>query len=322
MDIAVIGAGMSACGFYQNLDGKASSVSFFDKGRGFGGRMSRRHIENIGDFDHGAQFFTARDKAFKSVLEKADKSGLIGSFSEKISYYKGDKKERARESLRYFSKPANGLVKYLLTGADVSLSQKVVRILESGDSLKLELENGEFTKDYDMVVISAPGPQALELCPTLERPLNLDIEMEPCFCTMLALKEGSYQLEEDAAFVSGRKLSWFASNTRKGRDSSADCITLHANPEFSKRYSPANKLELEKELVEDFLALAKIDRSNITHEVSHFWRYARPKSETIKNDGFYLSDSKKIALIGDYLMGGRVEGAFLSGKKLAEAISK
>ena len=46
------------------------------------------------------------------------------------------------------------------------------------------------------------------------------------------------------------------------------------------------------------------------------------QSETIKDEGFYLSESKKIALIGDYLMGGRVEGAFLSGKKLAEALAR
>ena len=56
MDIAVIGAGMSAAGFYSSIDDSSVNMIFFDKGRGFGGRMSRRHIQNIGEFDHGAQF--------------------------------------------------------------------------------------------------------------------------------------------------------------------------------------------------------------------------------------------------------------------------
>ncbi len=322
MDIAVIGAGMSAAGFYSSLSDSSVTMSFFDKGRGFGGRMSRRQIKNIGEFDHGAQFFTARDPSFKKVLDEARNADLIGSFSGKVAYFKGGEKEDARETKRYFSSPANGLVKHLLAGADVRLREKVVKIIELEKKLKLELENGEITKDFDMVVISAPGPQAMDLCPVAEKPADLDIKMEPCFCTMLALKKGSYRLEEDAAFVSGRKLSWFASNSRKGRESVEDCITLHATPEFSANYLPSNKLELERALIEDFLSLTKINRAKITHATSHFWRYARPQSEVMKSDGFYLSKSKKIAFIGDYLMGGRVEGAYLSGKKLAEAIIK
>ena len=322
MDIAVIGAGMSAAGFYSSIDDSSVNMIFFDKGRGFGGRMSRRHIQNIGEFDHGAQFFTARDTSFKKAIEEAKKSDLIGEISGKVAYYKGDKREGAREALRYYSKPANALVKYLLGGAEVRLSEKVVKIIESGDKLKLQLENGEITKAFDMVVISAPGPQAIELCPESEKPEKLDIRMEACFCTMLALERGSYKLEEDAAFVSGGKLSWFASNTRKERSSVEDCITLHSSSDFAKNYTPDDKLKFERELIEDFLSLTKIKRANITHATSHFWRYARPQSETIKDEGFYLSESKKIALIGDYLMGGRVEGAFLSGKKLAEALSK
>ena len=320
MDIAVIGAGMSAAGFYSRVS--SMRVKFFDKGRGFGGRMSRRHIKNIGEFDHGAQFFTAREASFKSLIEEAMKAGFIGEISGQVAYYKDNNKEEAREASRYYSKPANALVRYLLSDAEVRLSEKVVKIIECKDKLKLELESGKITEAFDMAVISAPGPQAIELCPESERPENLDVRMEACFCTMLALKKGSYKLEEDAAFVKGRKLSWFASNTRKERSSVEDCITLHSTPDFAKNYTPDDKLNFERELIEDFLSLTKINRANITHATSHFWRYARPQDETIKNEGFYLSKSKRIALIGDYLMGGRVEGAFLSGKKLAEAITR
>ena len=69
-----------------------------------------------------------------------------------------------------------------------------------------------------------------------------------------------------------------------------------------------NKLVLEKELVDDFLDLSGISRDDITYKASHFWRYAKPEQDDIQNEGFYLSPSNKLAFIGDYLMGGRVEG--------------
>ena len=322
MKIAVIGAGVSGAAFYDAIDTDRHEVSFFDKGRGIGGRMSRRLVDGIGEFDHGAQFFTARDKAFKSVIEQATAENIVEELSESVAYYRGEQKEDARASKRYFASPASELVRFLLKDASVRSAVKVTNIEKSGDQYVLTLDDTEKTEAFDLVVISAPGPQAIELCPLEERPSHLSLSMESCFCTMLGLSEGSYRLQEDAAFVSGRKLSWFASNTRKGRRTAQDCITLHGSAAFSERYTVENKLVLEKELVDDFLDLSGISRDDITYKASHFWRYAKPEQDDIQNEGFYLSPSNKLAFIGDYLMGGRVEGAFLSGRNLATSINR
>ena len=74
--------------------------------------------------------------------------------------------------------------------------------------------------------------------------------------------------------------------------------------------------------MDDFLDLSGISRDDITYKASHFWRYAKPERDDIQNEGFYLSPSNKLAFIGDYLMGGRVEGAFLSGRNLATSINR
>ena len=58
-------------------------------------------------------------------------------------YYKGEKREGAREALRYYSKPAI-FVKYYQVRV-----RREREIIESGDKLKLQLENGEITKAFD-----------------------------------------------------------------------------------------------------------------------------------------------------------------------------
>ncbi len=45
-------------------------VTLIEKSRGFGGRMATRRTE-FGGFDHGAQYFTVRDKRFAQVLLSA-----------------------------------------------------------------------------------------------------------------------------------------------------------------------------------------------------------------------------------------------------------
>jgi predicted NAD/FAD-dependent oxidoreductase len=51
----------------------------------------------------------------------------------------------------------------------------------------------------------------------------------------------------------------------------------------------------------------------------HRWRYA--SGSTGVNPGFKVFDDIQMALCGDWLHGGRVEGAWLSGHKLANEIS-
>ena len=46
--------------------GQGWAVTVFDKGRGPGGRLATRRADDL-RFDHGAQYFTARDPRFATV---------------------------------------------------------------------------------------------------------------------------------------------------------------------------------------------------------------------------------------------------------------
>ena len=64
--VAVIGAGLS--GLAARELSESSEVTVFEKSRGYGGRMATRYGGDF-EFDHGAQFFTARSAEFQEFLE-------------------------------------------------------------------------------------------------------------------------------------------------------------------------------------------------------------------------------------------------------------
>jgi len=60
-------------------------VRVLDKGRGPGGRMAARRAEVAGEtvsFDHGAQFFTARDPGFQQAVAAWEASGDVAAWPE------------------------------------------------------------------------------------------------------------------------------------------------------------------------------------------------------------------------------------------------
>ena len=66
MKIAIIGSGMSAITLAKNLTND-NSITLFEKSKSVGGRVSTRRSESY-EFDHGAQFFTAKSRDFKIYL--------------------------------------------------------------------------------------------------------------------------------------------------------------------------------------------------------------------------------------------------------------
>ena len=62
--VLIIGAGMAGLSCAAALGSVGHAVTLIDKARGPGGRMSTRRVDTpLGQaaFDHGAQYFTARD---------------------------------------------------------------------------------------------------------------------------------------------------------------------------------------------------------------------------------------------------------------------
>ena len=104
--------------------------------------------------------------------------------------------------------------------------------------------------------------------------------------------------------------------TKPGRDS--DLIVVQASPEWSKVH-----LEHDPKWVAQTIAIELTNTFDIAAKpvLSHRWRYARPTEPKMTTQkGIYQVDTG-LWIAGDYLAGGRVEGAYLAGFEAAERLS-
>ena len=91
--VAVVGAGVAGLACAQRLRASGRTVVVFDKGRRPGGRVSTRRHDGL-QFDHGAQFFTARDPRFVQLVMRCEDQGQVarwgGPFATLAAGYLGD----------------------------------------------------------------------------------------------------------------------------------------------------------------------------------------------------------------------------------------
>ena len=85
VDFAIIGAGLSGCVVSEQLSERAT-VKILEKSKSPGGRMATR-VSSQYEFDHGAQFFTARSVEFKNFLSSLLNEGHVACWNARFSEY-------------------------------------------------------------------------------------------------------------------------------------------------------------------------------------------------------------------------------------------
>ncbi len=86
--IAVIGAGISGLACAAALAEAGLAVQVFEKSRGLSGRMSTRRADDW-QCDHGAQYFTARDPAFRAEVQRWIAAGAAAMWEPRLRVYAG-----------------------------------------------------------------------------------------------------------------------------------------------------------------------------------------------------------------------------------------
>ena len=81
--IAIIGAGLAGLNLARQLSDVAEVV-VFEKSDKLGGRMAT-HPANGFSFDHGAQFFTAKNDAFKTLVQALESRAWLPSGMQTLS---------------------------------------------------------------------------------------------------------------------------------------------------------------------------------------------------------------------------------------------
>lgn len=316
-NVAVVGAGIAGLSCAKTLIDAGHQVRLFEKSRGLGGRMATRRTAH-GTYDHGAQYFTARSTAFQAQVKTWAAAGLLAPYDGRIAQIKaGEMHLIAPAEPRFVATPAmNALCRAM--GADLNIEQEcqVTAITPGENGWRLSWDDGG-ESGFDAVGLAIPAVQTVPLCaaaPDLAVRAAA-VPYAPCWSAMIRFAEAP-NVAFDAAFVDGPVLGWVMRDASRPGRVAGERWVLQANAKWSQLHLEAAGTEIAPQLAEAFQALA--GNSPVPVElIAHRWRYALTAGN---GTGCLWDAGRRIGACGDWCADGRIEGAWLSGAKLAAAM--
>ena len=178
-------------------------------------------------------------------------------------------------------------------------------------------EHGALSQRYDAVLLAVPAPQVVPLLSPVW-PAGAAgaacARMRGSWAVMLRYAS-PVTMPWDGAFINAGPLRWVARDSSKPGRKGAETWLLHASPEWSDAHLEDSAESVAAALLAAFAALGGPAPLAAT---AHRWRYADTEPALTQGSGW--SASLRLGLCGDWLNGGKVEGAWLSGRALAAQI--
>ena len=319
MNVIVVGAGIAGLSCATVLKAAGHQVTIFDKSRGPSGRMSTRRTEEW-QCDHGAQYFIARDPIFQAEVKRWELAGKAAPWSAKFAVLDDSGKHiQDGELVRYVGIPRmTSPAKWISESLDLRLGSTISSILPNNSGWQVRtLEHGLINDNFDSIVIAIPAPQAIPLLRDIKHPYHefvQKVKMVGSWTLMLQYSD-TLDIEFDAAFVNYGPLRWVARDSSKPDRKGKETWVIQASAEWSENHIECTVDEVIPELTEAFIALGGAQPDSC---IAHRWRYA--DSLPAMNDRFLWDKNQKLGICGDWINGGKVEGAWLSGFLLAQSI--
>ncbi|MBB5320589.1 NAD(P)/FAD-dependent oxidoreductase [Marinobacter oulmenensis] len=325
--IAVIGSGLAGLVSAILLQDQGHRVTVFEKSRGPGGRLSAKRVGEGESADIGAQYFTIRDPGFRYFLNRWAGETAFDVWNGEFGFQQPDKRwEAFPDEQRYVGVPRMTAISRALSGhVTVHANTRIGLLASAGERWQLRCTEGRDQGEYDQVIITAPPAQAHHLLADSgltglgDQVVDAAGDMLPCWAAAVQLTDPvpcRYQgMRPDSEI-----LFWVANNTSKpGRTGhQGEWWVLHATPEWTNRHLQTPAGEIPALLFEAFRDLTGY-RGKSSDSQAHRWLYAR--SVQGHNPGYLLAAEQGVGLAGDWLAGGRVEGAWSSARSLVEAMT-
>lgn len=323
--LAVVGAGLAGLVCASRAARAGWAVRVFEKARGAGGRLSTRRVGEL-HFDHGVQYFTARDPEFAAFVDEAVAAGAAAPWACRVATIsRGSVTPEVDGPARFVGTPGmSGLVKPLAAEAELHRSTRVGAIVRDGGAWRLASAEGDPLGSFDAVVVAAPAPQAAPLlaaAPALAARAAA-IPMRPCWAGLVAFVEPlAAAAGFDAAFVEGSPLAWIARNAAKPGRPEGEAWVLHATASWSEERVDATPDDVAGALADALREILGQALPPVVHRSAHRWLYALPAGAAGSAAGPCLWDpALRIGACGDWCLEGRVEAAFRSGAALAREL--
>ncbi len=321
MRVGIIGAGIAGLTLATRLVEGGHSARLFDKGRGVGGRVSTRRGDGVA-FDHGAQYFTARDPGFRAFLDAYVPATDRAEWRARFATLEADGQLVAEPPTepRYVGVPGmSAIARALARDLDVRTEVRVTGIAGSPGAWNLVDPEGVEHGPFDWVVSTAPPVQSsllLSDSPSIVGALAR-VEMNPCFTLMLAPANGT-SLPFDGIRCRHPVLGWAANDHSKPGRGPKSALVIQSD----HTWATAHREDEHRALIEALANAASeafgVDLGPLDSASVHRWLYAKPAEPL--GQPCLIDREASLAACGDWCVAARVEGAFQSGDACARIL--
>ncbi|CAN0566395.1 unnamed protein product, partial [Laminaria digitata] len=249
----------------RQLTDAGHRMTVFEKSGGTGGRLSSRRTD-FGNFDHGAQYITAKGGAFRAMMTGLSNAGAV-------ALWEPDGKSGDHEW--HVGTPGmSGLVKPLLSGFEVKMRTRTVEINCAADEIVCIDEAGN-AENFDRVIVAIPSPQAHTLLAPVDPVFGaLDsVVYLPCWTSLFAFSEPVDALPDLYRGAHTQSLSWLARDNSKPGRAGTETICAQAGAQWSKDHLEMDKAEALAIMKEALDTMAGQTLRPVYAD-AHRWRYA------------------------------------------------
>lgn len=339
-NLAIIGAGVSGLSAAFQLKQANIEAQVFEKSRGFSGRAASRSRKGC-RYDYGANYFKPdSDEVARLVFQSLPTDDLspvpgdISVFDEDGNISPGDPKQNAQAKWNYRS-GISTLGKLIVQSGqlDVTRETRITSLARLDSQWWVNDEKGREHGPFDAVLLTAPGPQTVELLTSVEEfppvpAIARELSKAEYYCQFAVALHFSEPIKmpgDSYALINtdrGHGLAWISHENRKcGRIPDGESILMaQLSPEWSEAHyddDPDSIINYAWKFASDLLpdSLPRPDWGDTQR-----WRFAHPHTAA---DPAVLQSGQEMGLFfaGDALVGkGRVTRAMETGLQAATAI--
>ncbi|AFZ11748.1 amine oxidase [Crinalium epipsammum PCC 9333] len=354
-DVVVIGAGIAGLICAQQLQQAGLIVVVVEKSRGVGGRFATRRLHDT-RADHGVRYLEPYGKRLQQLIDELTNRNILQVWTDTVYELSADGILQPKNDYpRYIaSEGMTAVAKFLATGLDIRLNQRVEAIQIKAERDLLSVENNECDSTYQLllsspatqtpdklnaraIVAAIPAPQAVSLLePLAESGLSPEfinnlrsVEFDPCLSVMVGYPT-SKQQDLDQLSPAWKavicphdtQIAWIGLDSSKRQEVKQPVLVIQSTPEFAQSYLDIDNLEPAAHQLLSHASKNLIPWLDKPEWLQiHRWRYAFPK-QSLQID--YLDTNMLLPLVccGDWCGGNRIESAINSGFAAAVKINQ
>lgn len=332
----VVGAGLAGLSCARALADAGRAVIVLERARGVGGRCATRRVHDQA-VDFGVLFLHGRDLAFLAALDAVPATALPGWPAVILGAGRPCQPQAFAPGERRlaFAEGVSAFPKHLARGLDLRTSARVLSLAAGPGrgSLGVELEGGG-SLSAPTVVLALAAEQALALlaasplsapfAPALDtaRTLLGMVRSRPCLTVLAGYPLSAPAPPWDIHYPeASRVLQAVAHESTKRVDPAYRAMVYQASPRWSHEH--LGDADWAGAMLAEAGRLLGPWASAPTFFEPHRWRYARTElgAELAAPLLLTLPGGARLGLAGElFAPGGGVEGAWISGRRLAKRI--